>query len=325
MTNTPLHDSRIRARLLAMSIYLLVSAFGMLAITVNAATPATTPADRLLSLAKTPTTASAAQIMRETNSLLAQLKVPAWMPERYALIWQWDVKAAGHTFQSQSEDHVVIVSTGAATIKNVHYCVIIVDGDVTIESGAGLLVIANGNIKFSHNPDREWSGVFITKGRLVTPWAASMVVYARNGAEFKSNSVGILAFNTEIRGKGPVDFLSIGGAPIFSDLPPQPVPITQKITVAKPEPLFAGERCAEGAPISEIAQRVPPLARTQATCPDISLLIATCQNNGSAKDREELWTVHICKNQIAEILAKRVAGRTEFSVFNRLPAQFRSK
>jgi hypothetical protein len=71
--------------------------------------------------------------------------------------------------------------------------------------------------------------------------------------------------------------------------------------------------------LREVSLHVPKIAREKAKCEGpVTLLIASCVKSGPSFS-EELWTVHLCTNVLAEVIARRIGERNEFAYYSRFP------
>lgn len=271
-----------------------------------------TAADRLLEIAKAGKPVSPARIRGEVDSLLTELGAAPSFRERFALMGQWDVTAAPGVRPLDSVDHAIVIAPGPVTVKQALFTAIIAAGDVRIESGAGLVVVSGGNVTFAQDPEREWAGIFVSKGKLTAHWLARAALHAGGGATVRSNSIDVLAYNTEYRGTRTARLELRSGKPLFS---------ADRAPARKPPPLapfntdfeFVGERCDSGVPVNLIAERIPKMAREKTRCSDLDLLVVTCRQDAATAKNDEIWTVHACRNVLVDIRARMVGGSPEVS------------
>ncbi len=279
----------------------------LLLLTMPFTAHASTPAERLLATIKNPPTSSFQQVQADVLALLDQLKALPSLRERFDDINRWEGRIAKKGEFIEGDDHVVILSPGPVTARRLQNAIVLADGDVTVEMGFGLLVIATGKIEFLQDHQRETAGVFVTQKTFTAPWAVNLLVHAQGGATFKSDSLRIQAFNTAVRSSKPIGLSLVSGNPVFSALPALKSTATPPPGSAGKFP-FVGERCLNGASLDEVAAQVPAIARSNATCPDIDLAVARCIKSTS----EEIWTVHICKNQLVDVASRKRSGGPGF-------------
>lgn len=275
----------------------------------SGATQASTAADRLLRIAKAAKPVPLPEIKKEVSSLLADLGASGTFGERFALMGEWHATVAGKALHMDDVDHRVIIASGSVSLTRAFYTVVITTGNVHVQSGAGLLVVSGGNITFGQSPEREWAGVFVTRGTITAPWLARAALHARGGANVRSNSIDVLAYNTDLRG-GPTARLELrSGKPLFSGDPmAKKPPVAPTFQPAFP---FAGERCEASVPLAQIADRVPKMAREKTKCSELDLILVTCGQD--VRGTHEVWTVHACQNEMVDIRARLVAGASQLT------------
>jgi tetratricopeptide (TPR) repeat protein len=284
----------------------------------GAAHGAGTHADRLLAYGSAPATALPAQIKQEVYALLAQMNVPQSTRKQFELMHHWDVKAFPPGARTVDMHQAIVVASGPISVPHTTFAVIIAAGDVDIASGAEIIVISGGNIRFSHHPRRERSGVFVAKGRFDAPWVVDAAIHAGKGAQLTSNSLAVHAFNTSVRSKARVEVATFSGTPVFSGSPRTARRRASPKRDDWTEIRFAGQRCTDSAPLATVADNVPRMARSKAQCAHIDAVLVSCSADGS-----EQWTVHICKNIIVDIRSRMSRGRAEFDYYNPLVAKAR--
>lgn len=277
------------------------------ALLLAAPVAAQTPAEKLLEFAASGRAVPVETARREVTALYSQLGVPDWM-RRDEPMAHWQVRVVPDGAVIDDMDHDILLVRGSVTLKRASFAVIVATGAVQVQNGAGLVIVANRDIRFRHNPNQDWSGVFVTRGRVLAPWVGNLVVHARGGIELQDSSAGLAAVGTEVRSRGPVQ-LERREARVFSDTPSA----RRYAAPSAAEAGYAGKRCRAGPPLARTAEAVTEIARKRARCGErVQLLIAACDRESDAA-AEETWTVHLCDNVIAEVSARRTGGKDEFA------------
>jgi tetratricopeptide (TPR) repeat protein len=230
------------------------------------------------------------------SELFSHLEVPPEVRGRYAYMPEARFQKTDKYFEADELSDTILVARQSVRVGFARNIVIISGGEVDIAHASGVVVVARGSIRVSHGQSLGGvPGLFVTAGGATIGWASGASVYAVAGAEFSQTGT-VTAYNTDIRGNINGIVNKQARPPIFEREPVR-APVPPSMMVSTGETMsFTGTRCAAGAELERLSDRLPVAARRELNCPRIEATVVQCQSDGkiSGGTTRERWSFRGC-------------------------------
>lgn len=248
-------------------------------------------------------------VLTRLGQLFDHLEVPEDRRERFRDLREANFAKNPEYYEAPELSGTILVARKSVKIGFARNVVVISGGKVDIAHAYQVLVVAAGSISLAHEARAlghgEAGGLYVTKETFRLSHADNPFIYAVQGAKI-SHGARMSAYNTDIDPGSGGSATKYVRAPLFDGEPKRDAPSSSAIVSTGESMPYSGVRCKHRTEEARLLNRLLPLARREANCPQIDSARVECEFSnppGGVHRSRERWVFSLCGRSIDVVVS----------------------